>query len=136
MVATHNAGRVEAGVTLDARTVHAEVFDRRSDAVDLFNGLPETQREQLVVDAWSIGLRALRNAHAQAQEARLSDVGAGLLADLDGQLKAHVDAQQSTPGFPFCLSRMAPLDTRPPPSARNSVRRTSVQLQRLSLSPR
>ena len=29
-----------------------------------------------------------------------------------------------TPGFPFCLSRMAPLYTRPPPSARNSVRRT------------
>ena len=40
------------------------------------------------------------------------------------------------PGFPFCLSRMAPLYTRPPPRARNSVRRTSVQLQRLSLSPR
>ena len=40
------------------------------------------------------------------------------------------------PGFPFCLSRMAPLYTRPPPSGRNSVRRTSVQLQRLSLSPR
>ena len=40
------------------------------------------------------------------------------------------------PGFPFCLSRMAPLYTQPPPSGRNSVRRTSVQLQRLSLSPR
>ena len=40
------------------------------------------------------------------------------------------------PGFPFCLSRMALLYTRPPPSARNSGRRTIVQLQRLSLSPR
>ena len=45
------------------------------------------------------------------------------------------DSSAPNPGFPFCLSRMAPLYTRPPPRARNSVRRTIVQLQRLSLSP-
>ena len=39
------------------------------------------------------------------------------------------------PGFPFCLPRMAPLYTRGPPSARNSVRRTIVQLQRPSPQP-
>ena len=36
------------------------------------------------------------------------------------------------PGFPFCLPRMAPLYTRGPPSPRNFLRRTIVQLRRPS----
>ena len=40
-----------------------------------------------------------------------------------------------SPGFPICLPQMAPLYTREPPSARNSVRRTIVQLQRPSPQP-
>ena len=46
-------------------------------------------------------------------------------------------ALASKPGFPFCLSRMAPLYTRPSPS-RDEILfvAPSVQLQRLSLSPR
>ena len=43
--------------------------------------------------------------------------------------------QSFIPGFPFCLPRMAPLYTRGPPSARNSVHRTIVQLQRPSPQP-
>ena len=39
------------------------------------------------------------------------------------------------PGFPFCLPRMASLYIREPPSARNCVRRTIVQLQRPSPQP-
>ena len=39
------------------------------------------------------------------------------------------------PGFPICLPRMAPLYTREPPSAQNSVRRAIVQLQRRSPQP-
>ena len=39
------------------------------------------------------------------------------------------------PGFPIYLPQMAPLYTREPPSARNSVRRTIVQLQRPSPQP-
>ena len=39
------------------------------------------------------------------------------------------------PGFPICLPQMAPLYTREPPSARNPVRRTIVQLQRPSPQP-
>ena len=35
-------------------------------------------------------------------------------------------------GCPFCVPRMVPLSTRGPPSARNFVRRTIVQLQRPS----
>jgi hypothetical protein len=41
----------------------------------------------------------------------------------------------STPGFPSWLPRMAPLYTLGPPSARTSVRRTIVQLQRPSPQP-
>ena len=46
-----------------------------------------------------------------------------------------VQALWVKPGFPFCLPRMAPLYTRGPPSARNSVHRTIVQLQRPSPQP-
>ena len=42
------------------------------------------------------------------------------------------DSPASYPGFPICWPQMAPLYTREPPSARNSVRRTIVQLQRPS----
>ena len=45
------------------------------------------------------------------------------------------DAPTIKPAFPICLPQMAPLYTREPPSARNSVRRTIVQLQRPSPQP-
>jgi hypothetical protein len=96
MVTSLRPTQLEASVVLDAAAVRAEVIDRRLDAVELFTQLSEAQQEQLALDAWSIGLRALRNAHVQAQEARLADVGASLLEDLDGQLKAHVEEQQRT----------------------------------------
>ena len=66
------------------------------------------------------------------------------LLAIDGALNAGVDILQSSkasrglpikPGFPICLPQMAPLYTREPPSARNSVRRTIVQLQRPSPQP-
>lgn len=96
MVALARPNQLEAKVALDAEAVRAEVIDRRADAIKLFCELSEVQQEQLALDAWSIGLRALRNAHAQAQEARLADVGSALLADVDRQLKAHVEEQQRT----------------------------------------
>ena len=46
-----------------------------------------------------------------------------------------IPATRVKPGFPICLPQMAPLYTREPPSARNSVRRTIVQLQRPSPQP-
>jgi len=62
----------------------------------LFGDLDEPQREQLVLDAWTIGLRALHNAHAAAQESKLKDVGEALFADIDRQLRDHVEQQQTT----------------------------------------
>jgi len=76
--------------------VLAEITDCRPDSVAVFGQLSESQREQLALDACAIGLRALVNVHAEAREARLADVGASLLDDLDRQLTAHVEEQQRT----------------------------------------
>lgn len=78
--------------------VAADLRDRRADSCTLFGELDEAAREQLALDAWSIGLRALANAHAAAQESKLKDVGAALLGDIDRQLRAHVEQQQQTIG--------------------------------------
>lgn len=83
---------------ISSELVAAEVRDPRADAQSLFQGLTEQQREGLARDAWVIGLRALGNAHASAQEARLTDIGASLLGDLDRQLRQHVEQQQATMG--------------------------------------
>lgn len=78
--------------------VTADLRDRRSDSCALFGELEEAARNQLALDAWSIGLRALANAHAAAQESKLKDVGVALLGDMDRQLRAHVEQQQQTIG--------------------------------------
>jgi hypothetical protein len=88
--------QLDVSVLFSSDVVVAELRDRRPDTLALLGGLTESQREQFAFDAWSIGLRALSNAHAQAQEARLQDIGSSLVADIDRQLRAHVEAQQQT----------------------------------------
>jgi hypothetical protein len=87
---------LEVSVLSSADVVSAEVQDRRPDAISLFGALAPGQRDALAHDAWAIGLRALGNAHAAAQEARLQDIGGALVADVDRQLQRHVEAQQQT----------------------------------------
>ena len=58
--------------------------------------MPAGQREQFSIDAWVVGLRAMANAHAQAEEARLADVGRTLLQDIGQQLEAHVRSQEES----------------------------------------
>lgn len=89
---------LSASVLLAADEVAIELRDGRPDSLALFGDLDEAVREQLANDAWAIGLRALANAHAAAQESTLKDVGATLLVDIDRQLKLHVDQQQETIG--------------------------------------
>jgi hypothetical protein len=96
MTRTPHHAELSVSVVASAEIVAADVRDARSDAVHIFGELTERQREQLACDAWSIGLRALSNAHSQAQEARLQDVGTALLDDINRQLKAHVETQQQT----------------------------------------
>ena len=88
--------QLAAKITVESGYVLAEILDQRPGTIALFGELSDRQREQLADDAWAVGLRALANARAQAQEARLSDVGATLLSDLDRQLKAHVEEQHRT----------------------------------------
>lgn len=90
------AAQIDVSVVTSSEVVAAEIRDRRSDSTHLFHDLNERQREELAVDAWSIGLRALSNAYSQAQEARLQDVGTALISDVDRQLQAHVAQQQET----------------------------------------
>lgn len=90
--------QLSASVLSSAEEVAAEIRDRRPDTLVLFGDLDEGQREQSAVDAWSIGLRALQNAHAAAEESKLKDVGEALVSDIDRQLRAHIAAQQETIG--------------------------------------
>lgn len=85
-----------AHVITCADLVTAELRDSRADTFRLFDSLSEQERETLAQDAWTIGLRALGNAWAQAQEARLQDVGTSFIADIDRQLRQHVETQQQT----------------------------------------
>jgi hypothetical protein len=89
---------VLVSVLLAPDEVTADVRDRRPESVSLFGELDEAARRQLALDAWGIGLRALANAHAAAQEAKLKDVGAALLSDIDRQLRAYIEQQQDTIG--------------------------------------
>lgn len=83
-----------ARVTVDESAIEAVLRDSRADVRPHFDHLTSDQRDQLAVDAWMIGLRAMANAHAQAQEARLADVSRTLLEDLDTQLATHVKKQE------------------------------------------
>lgn len=98
MTTLTRTAQLHVSVLFTAEEVAADVRDRRPDALALFGDLEDAQREQLVHDAWSIGLRALQNAHSAAQEAKLKDIGASLLADVDDKLRAHVEQQQATIG--------------------------------------
>src|SRR5437867_10709409 len=95
MTDTIRAVQLEASVVYSFDEIVADVRDRRANTLALFGELDEAQREQLVVDAWSIGLRALHNAHSAAQESTLKDVGEALVSDVDRQLRAHVEQQQA-----------------------------------------
>jgi hypothetical protein len=74
--------------------VVADLRDRRPESIGAFEALDEAARDRLAADAWSIGLRALANAYAAAQESKLKDIGQSLLADIDRQLGEHVEKQQ------------------------------------------
>jgi hypothetical protein len=94
MTNASRASELEVSILCSAEVVAAEVRDRRAGSLTLFGGLPPAQREELAHDAWTIGLRALGNAYAAAEEARLGDIGGALVADIDRQLARHVETQQ------------------------------------------
>ncbi len=85
-----------AEVTVLIERVDVAITDRRPDSVTLFEAMANDCREQLAEDAWTIGLRALKNAHTQAQEAKLQDVGKAILEDVDRELDAHLTEQRQS----------------------------------------
>jgi hypothetical protein len=87
---------ISTELALQPDVVRVNLLDARIDALSLFEATAEDRRAQLAEDAWVIGLRALKNAHAETQEARLQDVGKSLLSEMDRELRAHVEAQQRT----------------------------------------
>ena len=87
---------ISADVTLETDLIRLALSDRRADSLSIFQATPQVRRAQLAEDAWAIGLRALKNAYSQAQEAKLQDVGKTLLEDVDRELAAHLDDQQQS----------------------------------------
>jgi hypothetical protein len=88
-----------ASVQLSAAELAVTLHDRRPEVVALFDDyIHDTDRDQLALDAWAVGLRALANAHAAAHESKLKDIGANLLANIDTHFKRHVEDQQRTIG--------------------------------------
>ncbi len=83
-------------VDVETDAVEAHIRDHRADALSVFAPLNQVQRTGLVADAWSIGLRALINAYKQAEESRLSDIGKTLKEDVEKQLGAYIEKQQTT----------------------------------------
>ncbi|MFP2905227.1 hypothetical protein ACLESD_09255 [Pyxidicoccus sp. 3LFB2] len=81
---------IEAAVIIHPSSVVANLTDHRPDTLHVFGELSEAQRQQLASDAWHVGLRALMNAHAQAQEARLQDVGTTLVNDLQREMESRL----------------------------------------------
>lgn len=88
--------QLEVSLVCSAEEVAAEIRDRRPASLALFGELDPLRRELLALDAWSIGLRALHNAHLAAEESRLKDVGQELLGEIDRHLRSHVERHQET----------------------------------------
>lgn len=89
---------IHATVNHTTGLVFVELRDRRPEDISLFGELDQAARNELAQDAWTIGMRALLNAHTAAQEAKLRDVGIDLLADVDRRLASHVSTQEKIIG--------------------------------------
>jgi hypothetical protein len=85
---------LDVEVLLETDAIQATVTDRRADVVTTLVPLNEAQRQGFVTDAWTIGVRAIMNAHRNADEARLADVGKSILEDVDRELETYVVRQQ------------------------------------------
>ena len=85
---------INATVTLRDDALDVAVHDELPESVAVFTPLDVRTRSRLAVDAWRIGLRAMSVAHAKAEEAKLSDVGRTLIAEVEHHLAQHLAAQE------------------------------------------
>jgi hypothetical protein len=84
----------EAEVDVNPERVRAVVVDPRPDVVEAFAPLARAEQNALATEAWRIGVRALKNAYAQASEARLADIGKTLKDDLGAAMGAALEQHQ------------------------------------------
>ena len=85
---------VTVEVQLSPDTAAVQVADGRPESLALFGPLGSPQRQTLALDAWTVGLRAVMNAHRHAEESRLQDVGRAMCADLEGACRSFVERQE------------------------------------------
>lgn len=78
---------VSATVQVSPAGVTAEIVDTRPECMAGFTALEPGVQQLLVHDAWTVGLRAILNARAEAQEAQLSNIAETFQADLAKQLE-------------------------------------------------
>jgi hypothetical protein len=67
--------------------VAAEILDGRAECIAGFATLEPSAQHLLVHDIWNVGMRAVLNARADAQEAQLSDIAQTFQGDLAEQLE-------------------------------------------------
>lgn len=87
--------QLQIGLAIDDSGVNATIRDAREEARELFASLNDAQQATLAEDAWTVGLKALTTAYRHAEEAKLSDIGETLLADVDQQLATHIERHQA-----------------------------------------
>lgn len=78
-----------------ADAVKVALTDPTEDAVVLFTSFPPADRTEVASEIWRIGLRAMRSAFVQAEQARLADIGETLMADIGKEMRLY-GAQQHT----------------------------------------
>ncbi len=82
---------IEVTVDVCQSSVDMRIADSREESLSIFTELDENQREMLVRDAWTIGLRAIANAFTLAQESKLGDiVSTASLSEVKTALFAHI----------------------------------------------
>ena len=121
---------LDQSLSAEVDTILAATLDRLAPATS-----PYRESMSQIMPNKAGALRALRRDYDAGYLFKVQSlVRAEVFADFL-EMAEHLLEQGYKPGFPFCLPRMAPLYTRGPPSARNSVHRTIVQLQRPSPQP-
>lgn len=85
---------ITATVTLLDDGLDVAIHDELPGSSTAFATLDARAQSELASEAWRLGLRVMANAHAQAEEAKLSDVGRTLIADVEHHLAEHLRAQE------------------------------------------
>jgi len=83
-----------AEVELEAQCLRVCLRDARSDVLAAFVELTPQQQQQLAIEGWTIGVRALLNVQAQAQQAQLADIGKALMTDVEAQANRQLESTE------------------------------------------